>query len=161
MPWCSYVNLINLINKQSCTKDEIISSTKTLPTHSTADSESLSNYVTMLCFLGHDIFWKLIALWIIGLLHVVYNSYFTSLILFASFNHCYRVTNADGRAPNLLTQEQFIPGKYMIRFETEAYFKEIGVSSFFYPYVEVRKCNLESTVAKGGCHGLNWATDYL
>lgn len=47
------------------------------------------------------------------------------------------VTNADGRAPNLLTQEQFIPGKYMIRFETEAYFKEIGVSSFFYPYVEI------------------------
>ena len=57
-------------------------------------------------------------------------------------NHYFRVTNADGRAPNLLTQEQFIPGKYMIRFETEAYFKEIGVSSFFYPYVEVGKCNL-------------------
>ena len=49
----------------------------------------------------------------------------------------YRVTNGDGRIPNLLTQEQFIPGKYMIRFETEAYFKETGVSSFFYPYVEV------------------------
>ncbi|KAJ7383779.1 BTB/POZ domain-containing protein kctd1 [Desmophyllum pertusum] len=36
------------------------------------------------------------------------------------------VTNGDGRIPNLLTQEQFIPGKYMIRFETEAYFKETG-----------------------------------
>ena len=32
----------------------------------------------------------------------------------------------------------------MIRFETEAYFKDIGVSSFFYPYVEVSKCNLTS-----------------
>ena len=42
----------------------------------------------------------------------------------------------------MLTQEQFLPGKYMIRFETEAYFKDIGVSSFFYPYVEVGKCNL-------------------
>ena len=52
-------------------------------------------------------------------------------------NHLFRVTNADGRIPDLLTQEQFIPGKYMIRFETEAYFKETGVSSYFYPYVEV------------------------
>ena len=51
--------------------------------------------------------------------------------------YLFSVTNADGRIPNLLTQEQFIPGKYMIRFETESYFKETGVSSFFYPYVEV------------------------
>ena len=51
----------------------------------------------------------------------------------------FRVTNADGRVANLLNQEQFIPGKYMIRFETEAYFKDIEVSSFFYPYVEVMK----------------------
>lgn len=47
------------------------------------------------------------------------------------------VTNGDGRIPNLLTQEQFIPGKYMIRFETEAYFKETGISAFFHPYVEI------------------------
>lgn len=47
------------------------------------------------------------------------------------------VTNADGRISNLLSQEQFIAGKYMMRFETEAYFKETGVSSFFYPYVEI------------------------
>jgi len=63
-------------------------------------------------------------------------------------NHYFRVTNADGRAPNLLTQEQFIPGKYMIRFETEAYFKEIGVSSFFYPYVEVGKCTYVTYVIR-------------
>ncbi|XP_068702571.1 uncharacterized protein [Montipora foliosa] len=47
------------------------------------------------------------------------------------------VTNADGRISNLLSQEQFMAGKYMMRFETEAYFKETGVSSFFYPYVEI------------------------
>ena len=58
-------------------------------------------------------------------------------IVFGAFDYFFRVTNADGRVPNLLTQEQFIPGKYMIRFETEAYFKDTGVSSFFYPYVEV------------------------
>lgn len=75
---------------------------------------------------------------------LILNNFFIINILFGAFNHCFRVTNADGRAPNLLTQEQFIPGKYMIRFETEAYFKDIGVSSFFYPYVEVSKCNLTS-----------------
>ena len=64
------------------------------------------------------------------------------------------MTNADGRAPNLLTREQFIPGKYMIRFETEAYFKDTGVLSFFYPYVEVGKCNLESTEAE---RWVSWA----
>lgn len=42
----------------------------------------------------------------------------------------------------MLTQEQFIPGKYMIRFETEAYFKETGISAFFYPYVEVINLNV-------------------
>ncbi|XP_067041361.1 uncharacterized protein [Acropora muricata] len=47
------------------------------------------------------------------------------------------VTNTDGRVTDLLSQEQFVPGKYMMRFETEAYFKETGVSSFFYPYVEI------------------------
>ena len=53
-------------------------------------------------------------------------------------SYCFsRVTNTDGKVPNLLTQEQFLSGKYMMRFETEAYFKEIGVSSYFYPYVEV------------------------
>lgn len=30
----------------------------------------------------------------------------------------------------------------MIRFETEAYFKETGVSAFFYPYVEVINLNV-------------------
>lgn len=43
----------------------------------------------------------------------------------------------------------------MIRFEIEVYFKEIGVLLFFYFYVEVRKCNLELIVVKGGCYGLN------
>ena len=42
----------------------------------------------------------------------------------------------------------------MIRFETEAYFKDTGVSSFFYPYVEVGQCNVESTEAK---RWVSWA----
>jgi len=34
----------------------------------------------------------------------------------------------------------------MIRFETEAYFKETGVSAFFYPYVEVINLNVPSGI---------------
>lgn len=49
----------------------------------------------------------------------------------------YRVTNQDGRLPGLLTKDQFVPGQYMIKFDTESYFKANGITTYFYPYVEV------------------------
>ncbi|XP_033631313.1 5-hydroxyisourate hydrolase-like isoform X1 [Asterias rubens] len=45
-------------------------------------------------------------------------------------------TNSDGRAPNLLTQAQFIAGVYKIKFDTGSYFKSIQTVGF-YPYVEI------------------------
>ncbi|XP_022086777.1 5-hydroxyisourate hydrolase-like isoform X2 [Acanthaster planci] len=45
-------------------------------------------------------------------------------------------TNRDGRAPGLLTQDQFIAGVYKIKFDTGSYFKSINTTGF-YPYVEV------------------------
>lgn len=45
----------------------------------------------------------------------------------------------------------------MIRFETEAYFKDIGVSSFFYPYVEVGKCNKNCIVNWSQKVKVSWA----
>ncbi|KAJ8407932.1 hypothetical protein AAFF_G00269760 [Aldrovandia affinis] len=45
-------------------------------------------------------------------------------------------TNADGRCPDLINREAFIPGMYKIRFETGQYFEGLGQTSF-YPYVEI------------------------
>ncbi|TRZ00353.1 hypothetical protein DNTS_030398, partial [Danionella cerebrum] len=45
-------------------------------------------------------------------------------------------TNADGRCPGLISTEHLVAGVYKLRFETEAYWKELGETSF-YPYVEV------------------------
>ena len=47
------------------------------------------------------------------------------------------VTNADGRAPDLLSQGTiFIAGIYRMRFDVSAYFSEHRTKSF-YPYIEV------------------------
>ncbi|XP_067948217.1 5-hydroxyisourate hydrolase-like [Watersipora subatra] len=45
-------------------------------------------------------------------------------------------TNSDGRLPGLLTASEFTAGTYMMRFETEDYFKQSGTVGF-YPYVEI------------------------
>jgi len=47
-----------------------------------------------------------------------------------------RVTNADGRASNFLSWEQFQPGTYKMHFSTGQYFKERATETF-YPYAEV------------------------
>ena len=49
---------------------------------------------------------------------------------------CFRVTNADGRASNFLSWEQFQPGTYKMHFSTGQYFKERATETF-YPYAEV------------------------
>ena len=49
-----------------------------------------------------------------------------------------RRTNSDGRLPGLLTKQQFTPGTYKVRFETEDYFNQTGTEGF-YPYAEVIK----------------------
>ncbi|XP_032228739.1 uncharacterized protein LOC5504541 [Nematostella vectensis] len=46
-------------------------------------------------------------------------------------------TNGDGRVPNLLKPDQFIPARYKIRFETEIYFKSLAITEYFYPHVEI------------------------
>lgn len=47
------------------------------------------------------------------------------------------VTNADGRIGDLLPKEIVLPtGTYKLRFETGAYFKQLGVVTF-YPVVEI------------------------
>ena len=48
----------------------------------------------------------------------------------------YRRTNSDGRLPDLLKPEEFTPGSYKMRFETEDYFNQTG-RDCFYPFVEV------------------------
>lgn len=47
------------------------------------------------------------------------------------------ITNADGRIGDLLPKEIILPtGTYKLRFETGAYFEQLGVASF-YPFVEI------------------------
>ncbi|GAB4055491.1 hydroxyisourate hydrolase [Spirosoma litoris] len=47
------------------------------------------------------------------------------------------MTNADGRIGDLLPKETILPtGTYKLRFETGAYFEQLGVASF-YPFVEI------------------------
>nr|XP_061796770.1 5-hydroxyisourate hydrolase-like isoform X2 [Nerophis lumbriciformis] len=45
-------------------------------------------------------------------------------------------TNADGRFPALITQQEFLSGVYKLRFETAQYWESTGEVSF-YPYAEV------------------------
>ncbi|XP_070828966.1 5-hydroxyisourate hydrolase-like [Chaetodon trifascialis] len=45
-------------------------------------------------------------------------------------------TNQDGRCPGLISQQDFTPGMYKLRFETGSYWETLGQTSF-YPYVEV------------------------
>lgn len=45
-------------------------------------------------------------------------------------------TNADGRLPDLLANEDFSPGVYLIHFDTGGYFAKTGRESF-YPEVAV------------------------
>lgn len=47
------------------------------------------------------------------------------------------ITNNEGRVTQLLTKEQFLPGHYLMRFDTEAYFTANSIDNFFYPRVEV------------------------
>lgn len=47
-----------------------------------------------------------------------------------------RVTNADGRASNFLSWEEFTPGTYKMHFSTGQYFKARATETF-YPYAEV------------------------
>ena len=47
------------------------------------------------------------------------------------------ITNSDGRIGDLLPKEMVLPtGIYKLRFETGAYFDQLGVSTF-YPFVEI------------------------
>ncbi|QDK80020.1 hydroxyisourate hydrolase [Spirosoma sp. KCTC 42546] len=47
------------------------------------------------------------------------------------------VTNSDGRISNLLPKETVLPtGTYKLRFETGAYFEQLGVATF-YPFIEI------------------------
>ncbi|QMW05632.1 hydroxyisourate hydrolase [Spirosoma foliorum] len=47
------------------------------------------------------------------------------------------MTNTDGRIGDLLPKETILPtGTYKLRFETGAYFEQLGVASF-YPFVEI------------------------
>jgi 5-hydroxyisourate hydrolase len=47
------------------------------------------------------------------------------------------LTNADGRLPDLLNKDVILPaGIYKIRFETQAYFDQLGITTF-YPFVEI------------------------
>ncbi|GAB4017975.1 hydroxyisourate hydrolase [Spirosoma migulaei] len=47
------------------------------------------------------------------------------------------VTNSDGRIGNLLPKETVLPtGTYKLRFETGAYFEQLGVATF-YPFIEI------------------------
>lgn len=48
-------------------------------------------------------------------------------------------TNADGRLPNLVTQQQFTAGTYKLRFDTGAYFRSNDIEGF-YPYADVSWC---------------------
>jgi 5-hydroxyisourate hydrolase len=46
-------------------------------------------------------------------------------------------TNIDGRVTSLLPKDEILPdGIYKMRFETQAYFDELGVPAF-YPFVEI------------------------
>lgn len=45
-------------------------------------------------------------------------------------------TNEDGRLPDLLIQDDFAPGVYLIHFDTGSYFEKTGRESF-YPEVAV------------------------
>lgn len=47
-----------------------------------------------------------------------------------------RITNQDGRIPDLLDAAAFSPGSYRLRFFTRAYFAARGQASF-YPHVDV------------------------
>ncbi|XP_061622088.1 5-hydroxyisourate hydrolase [Phyllopteryx taeniolatus] len=46
------------------------------------------------------------------------------------------LTNADGRFPGLISQQQFLCGVYKLRFETAQYWESMGETSF-YPYTEI------------------------
>ena len=47
------------------------------------------------------------------------------------------ITNQDGRITDWLPKEERLPaGQYKLKFETEAYFKQFMMTSF-YPYVEI------------------------
>lgn len=55
-------------------------------------------------------------------------------------------TNADGRAPGLVTDGSLPAGIYRLRFDTGSYFAQMGVEAF-YPWVEV-----VFSLAAGGDH---------
>lgn len=47
------------------------------------------------------------------------------------------LTNSDGRIPNLLSPGDILPpGRYAMRFGTEAYFSTLGIASF-YPDIRI------------------------
>uniref|UniRef100_UPI00398F37AA 5-hydroxyisourate hydrolase isoform X1 n=2 Tax=Pristiophorus japonicus TaxID=55135 RepID=UPI00398F37AA len=46
------------------------------------------------------------------------------------------VTNSDGRCPDLLTSQTFIPGTYKMKFATAEYWESLKMPSF-YPYIEI------------------------
>ena len=47
-----------------------------------------------------------------------------------------RVTNIDGRCPNMISKSAFVSGIYKLTFDTGAYFRQ-NQTTGFYPYVEV------------------------
>ena len=47
------------------------------------------------------------------------------------------ITNNDGRIPDLIKKDVLLePGTYKLRFETQAYFNQLSLPTF-YPYVEI------------------------
>lgn len=47
------------------------------------------------------------------------------------------MTNADGRIPNLMSPSEILPpGRYVMVFGTEAYFKNLGLATF-YPDIRI------------------------
>ncbi|KAL6478795.1 hypothetical protein MHYP_G00122280 [Metynnis hypsauchen] len=58
-------------------------------------------------------------------------------------------TNDDGRCPDLITREAFIPGVYKMRFETGQYWEALG-ETCFYPYVECSRPASHQFVAVDG-----------
>lgn len=47
------------------------------------------------------------------------------------------ITNSDGRVADLLPEEKLsVPANFKLRFETNAYFQQLGIESF-YPFIEI------------------------
>lgn len=47
------------------------------------------------------------------------------------------ITNADGRCSSLIDNENFKEGYYKIHFDVMKYFKDINITKFLYPFIEI------------------------